>query len=68
MDFKIKFSDNMAVGSDFEVYAVLTNNHMKTKSCTVLFSAKAVGYSGKLGDSCAFASDKVELTPGEGLL
>uniref|UniRef100_A0A8D3CMP1 Protein-glutamine gamma-glutamyltransferase 2 n=1 Tax=Scophthalmus maximus TaxID=52904 RepID=A0A8D3CMP1_SCOMX len=65
LKLKIKFSDNMAVGSDFEVYAVLTNNHMKTKSCTVLFSAKAVGYSGKLGDSCAFASDKVELTPGE---
>ncbi|XP_040910726.1 protein-glutamine gamma-glutamyltransferase 2-like isoform X2 [Toxotes jaculatrix] len=62
---KIKLSDNMIVGSDFEVYAVLTNNHMEARTCTFLFFAKAVGYNGKLGDSCGFASDKVEVPSGE---
>lgn len=62
---KIKLADNMIVGSDFEVCAVLTNNCMEAKTCNFLFVAKAVGYNGKLGGSCGFASDKVEVPPGE---
>ncbi|XP_040009864.1 protein-glutamine gamma-glutamyltransferase 2-like [Xiphias gladius] len=65
LHLKIKLSDNMIVGSDFEVYAVLTNNHMEARACTFLFLAKAVGYNGKLGQTCAFASDKVEVPSGE---
>lgn len=57
----------MIVGSDFEVYAVLTNNYMETRTCTLLFIAKAIGYNGKLGDSCGFVSDKLEVASGEGL-
>uniref|UniRef100_A0A8C4GNF3 Protein-glutamine gamma-glutamyltransferase 2 n=1 Tax=Dicentrarchus labrax TaxID=13489 RepID=A0A8C4GNF3_DICLA len=60
MDPSIKLAENMIVGSDFEVYAVLTNNYIEAKTCTFLFFAKAVGYNGKQGDSCGYASDKVE--------
>eukprot|EP00064_Thunnus_orientalis_P020917 superscaffoldBa00006044_g21069 len=58
---EIKLADNMIVGSDFEVCAVLTNNCKQTKTCIFLFVAKAVGYNGKLGEQCGSASDKVKL-------
>uniref|UniRef100_A0A3Q1GEN5 Transglutaminase 2, C polypeptide A n=1 Tax=Acanthochromis polyacanthus TaxID=80966 RepID=A0A3Q1GEN5_9TELE len=66
LHLKIKLADNMIVGSNFEVFAVLTNNHMKARTCNFLFFARAVGYNGKLGDGCGFASDKVEVPSGEG--
>ncbi|KAM9856201.1 protein-glutamine gamma-glutamyltransferase 2-like [Aulostomus maculatus] len=65
LHLKVKLADNMIVGSDFVVNAVLTNNYMKARTCTILFFARAVGYNGKLGESCGFASDKVEVPPGE---
>lgn len=63
---KIKLADNMIVGSDFEVFTVLTNNCMEAKTCTFLFFARAVGYNGKQGESCGFASEKLEVPSGEG--
>ncbi|XP_037629374.1 protein-glutamine gamma-glutamyltransferase 2-like [Sebastes umbrosus] len=65
LHIKIKLADNMIVGSDFEVHAVLTNNCLEARTCTFLFFAKAVGYNGKQGDSCGFTSDKVEVPSGE---
>ncbi|XP_041801501.1 protein-glutamine gamma-glutamyltransferase 2-like isoform X1 [Chelmon rostratus] len=65
LHLKIKLADNMMVGLDFEVHAVLTNNCMEAKTCSFLFFARAVGYNGKRGESCGFASDKVELQSGE---
>ncbi|XP_061527413.1 protein-glutamine gamma-glutamyltransferase 2-like [Phycodurus eques] len=62
---KIKLAENMIVGSDFEVYAVVTNNCTVAKSCTLLFFAKAVGYNGKRGESCGFVSDRLEVPTGE---
>ncbi|XP_044206323.1 protein-glutamine gamma-glutamyltransferase 2-like [Thunnus albacares] len=62
---KIKLADNMIVGSDFEVCAVLTNSSKQTKTCNFLFVAKAVDYNGKLGEKCGSASDKVKVPPGE---
>lgn len=56
----------MSVGSDFEVYTVLTNNCLEARTCTFLFFAEAVSYNGKLGNSCGFVSDKVEVPSGEG--
>lgn len=63
---KIKLADNMIVGSDFEVFAVLKNNCMKAKTCVCLFYARAVWYNGKQGGSCGFVSDDLEVPPGEG--
>ncbi|XP_056279670.1 protein-glutamine gamma-glutamyltransferase 2-like [Pseudoliparis swirei] len=62
---KIKLADNMIVGSDFEVHAVLTNNCLEAKICTFLFSAKAVGYNGRQGESCGYTSDTLEVPSGE---
>lgn len=62
---KIKLAENMIVGSDFEVIAVLTNNCMEAKFCSFLFFAAAVTYNGKRVASCGFASDKVDIPPGE---
>ncbi|KAM3838495.1 protein-glutamine gamma-glutamyltransferase 2-like [Diretmus argenteus] len=62
---KIKLADNMTVGSDFEVHALLTNNCMAAKTCKLMLFAQAVGYNAKRGEGCGFASDRVELSPGE---
>ncbi|XP_068588655.1 protein-glutamine gamma-glutamyltransferase 2-like [Cebidichthys violaceus] len=62
---KIKLAKNMIVGSDFEVYTVLTNNCLEAKSFTFLFFAKAGGYNGRQGESCGHTSDKVEVAAGE---
>lgn len=65
LHLKIKLAENMIVGSDFEVNAVITNKHMETRTCTFLFLAKAVVYNGKLGDGCGFLSEKVEVPSGK---
>ncbi|KAI3357275.1 hypothetical protein L3Q82_015731, partial [Scortum barcoo] len=65
LHLKIKLAGNMMVGHDFEVFAVLTNNCMEAKTCSFLFFARAVSYNGKRGESCGFASDKVEVPSGE---
>ncbi|TDH10736.1 hypothetical protein EPR50_G00078560 [Perca flavescens] len=62
---KIKLAKNMSLGSDFEVYTVLTNNCLEARTCTFQFFADAVSYNGKLGNSCGFVSDKVEVPSGE---
>uniref|UniRef100_H2UTL3 Protein-glutamine gamma-glutamyltransferase 2 n=1 Tax=Takifugu rubripes TaxID=31033 RepID=H2UTL3_TAKRU len=66
LHLKIKLAHDMIVGSDFEVFAVLTNNCMEARTCSFMFFAKTVSYNGKLGESCGFASQKVEVAPGEG--
>uniref|UniRef100_UPI003AACCF21 protein-glutamine gamma-glutamyltransferase 2-like n=1 Tax=Centroberyx gerrardi TaxID=166262 RepID=UPI003AACCF21 len=62
---KIKLADEMIVGSDFEVYALLTNNCVETKTCTFMLFARAVGYNGRQGENCGFTSKKVEVPSGE---
>ncbi|XP_039655158.1 protein-glutamine gamma-glutamyltransferase 2-like isoform X2 [Perca fluviatilis] len=62
---KIKLAKNMSLGSDFEVYTVLTNNCLEARTCTFLFFAEAVSYNGKLGNSCGFVSEKAEVPSGE---
>lgn len=56
----------MIVGWDFEVFAVLRNNSMEARDCLFLFFARTVGYNGKMGQSCGYISEKVEVPPGEG--
>ncbi|XP_044066382.1 protein-glutamine gamma-glutamyltransferase 2-like isoform X2 [Siniperca chuatsi] len=65
LHLKIKLADNMIIGSDFEVSAVLTNNCMETKTCSLLFFARGVRYDGKQGERCGHASDKVKVPAGE---
>ncbi|XP_034021561.1 protein-glutamine gamma-glutamyltransferase 2-like [Thalassophryne amazonica] len=65
LHIKIKLSDDMMVGSDFDVHTVIRNNYMKAKTCKCLFFAKAVGYNGTRGESCGFTSDTVDVAAGE---
>uniref|UniRef100_A0A146ZQM5 Protein-glutamine gamma-glutamyltransferase 2 n=1 Tax=Fundulus heteroclitus TaxID=8078 RepID=A0A146ZQM5_FUNHE len=65
LHLKIKLAKDMIVGSNFEVYAVLTNNCMDARTCNFLFFARAISYEGKLGDSCGFSSDNLEVPAGE---
>ncbi|KAG7275966.1 hypothetical protein CRUP_008454 [Coryphaenoides rupestris] len=62
---KVKLAKNMIVGSDFEVYAVLTNNSMLAKSYGFMLFARAVRYNSTRGESCGFSSDPGSLAPGE---
>ena len=66
IDLQIKLAKNMVVGSDFEVYAVLSNNSMVAKSCSFMLFARAVLYNSTRGQSCGFISDPVTVEPGEG--
>lgn len=63
---KIKLADDMVVGSDFEVYAVLKNNNAEERTCTFMFSADAISYSGKPGENCGFVFDTVKVPSGGG--
>lgn len=65
LNLKIKLAEDMVMGKDFEVCALITNNCMETKAFKVMFMASAVGYNGKLGDHCGFSMDEVELAPDE---
>lgn len=65
LHLKVKLVENMIVGSNFEVFAVLSNNCMEARTCNLLFFARAVGYNGKQGESCGFATEKVEVPSGE---
>ncbi|XP_043987829.1 protein-glutamine gamma-glutamyltransferase 2-like isoform X2 [Gambusia affinis] len=65
LHLKIKLAENMIVGSSFEVYARLTNNCMDTKTCKLIFYARAVSYNGKLGELCGFSSDHLEVPSGQ---
>uniref|UniRef100_A0A8C6S8I9 Protein-glutamine gamma-glutamyltransferase 2 n=1 Tax=Neogobius melanostomus TaxID=47308 RepID=A0A8C6S8I9_9GOBI len=54
---QIKLVEGMAVGSDFEIYALLTNNCMDARSCTFMLFARTVSYNGKQGDNCKHFQD-----------
>ncbi|KAK0151069.1 Protein-glutamine gamma-glutamyltransferase 2 [Merluccius polli] len=62
---KVKLAKNMIVGSDFEVYAVLSNTYMLAKRCSLMLIARAVPYNSTRGESCGFSSEVVDLAPGE---
>ncbi|XP_069544923.1 protein-glutamine gamma-glutamyltransferase 2-like, partial [Brachyistius frenatus] len=65
LHLKIKLSNNMIVGSNFEVFAILTNDCIDARTCKFRFLATAVSYNGRRGDNCGFASIQVEVLPGE---
>ncbi|KAK9515555.1 hypothetical protein VZT92_026191 [Zoarces viviparus] len=65
LHLKIKLAKNMIVGSDFEVYTVLTNNCLEAKIFNFMFFAEAGGYNGRQGENCGYTSDKVEVPAGE---
>ncbi|MEE6524635.1 hypothetical protein FKM82_024202, partial [Ascaphus truei] len=52
VSIKIKVSDEMNKGSDFDVFAVITNSTEEEKVCCLTFCAQTTSYSGEVGTEC----------------
>ncbi|XP_075882356.1 protein-glutamine gamma-glutamyltransferase 2-like [Nelusetta ayraudi] len=65
LNLKIKLAEDMVIGKDFEVCAVITNNFMDKKACKIMFMASAVDLNGKVGEYCAMTMVDVELPANE---
>lgn len=63
----IKVTSDVRKGSDFDVFAVVTNNTQSDKKCRLVFGSCAVSYSGFMGGNCGFKDLlNIELSPGAG--
>ncbi|XP_016042991.1 protein-glutamine gamma-glutamyltransferase 2 [Erinaceus europaeus] len=49
---RIRVSESMSMGSDFEVFAHITNDTAEARSCRLLLCARTVSYNGVLGPEC----------------
>ncbi|KAE8576457.1 hypothetical protein XENTR_v10004200 [Xenopus tropicalis] len=58
---KIKVSEGMNKGSDFDVFAVITNNREEEKQCRLMFCARTCSYTGEVGPECGM-KDLLNLT------
>ncbi|XP_074867425.1 protein-glutamine gamma-glutamyltransferase 2 [Carettochelys insculpta] len=52
VSIKIKVSEGMNNGCDFDVYAVICNQTATERLCRLLFCARTVSYNGVLGPEC----------------
>ncbi|KAM4691600.1 protein-glutamine gamma-glutamyltransferase 2 [Rhinophrynus dorsalis] len=52
VSMRIKVSEGMNIGCDFDVYAVITNNTDEDKECRLMFSARTTSYTGEVGPEC----------------
>lgn len=49
---KLKVSEGMNVGNDFDVFAIINNNTDEEKECRFRFCARTVNYTGAVGPEC----------------
>ncbi|KAM8920215.1 protein-glutamine gamma-glutamyltransferase 2 [Lycaon pictus] len=49
---RIRVSESMSMGSDFDVFAYINNNTSESHSCRLLLHARTVSYNGILGPEC----------------
>ncbi|XP_061486749.1 protein-glutamine gamma-glutamyltransferase 2 [Rhineura floridana] len=52
LKIKIKVSEGMNNGCDFDVFAVINNNTDSERRCRLMFGARTVSYNGTLGPEC----------------
>ncbi|XP_053103672.1 protein-glutamine gamma-glutamyltransferase 2 [Hemicordylus capensis] len=52
LKIRIKVSEGMNNGCDFDVFAVINNNTDAERLCRLMFGARAVSYNGTLGPEC----------------
>ncbi|XP_039591842.1 protein-glutamine gamma-glutamyltransferase 2-like [Polypterus senegalus] len=66
LNIKIKVSQEMKMGSDFDIFAVITNNTPMAKLCRLMFCARAACYNSVMGIECG-SKDllNVQLQPNE---
>lgn len=49
---RIRVGESMKMGSDFDVFAHITNNTAEDHACRLLLRARTVSYNGILGPPC----------------
>lgn len=49
---RIRVAQSMSMGSDFDVFAYITNNTAESLTCRLLLLARTVSYNGVLGPEC----------------
>nr|DBA27776.1 TPA: hypothetical protein GDO54_008236 [Pyxicephalus adspersus] len=49
---KLKVSEGMNIGNDFDVFAIINNNTDDEKECRFRFCARTVSYTGLVGPEC----------------
>lgn len=52
MAMRIRVAQSMNMGSDFDVFAYITNNTAETHTCRLMLHARTVSYNGILGPEC----------------
>ncbi|XP_063816448.1 protein-glutamine gamma-glutamyltransferase 2 [Pseudophryne corroboree] len=52
ISIKIKVSEGMNNGCDFDVFAVINNNTEEEKECRLMFCARTSSYTGEVGPEC----------------
>ncbi|XP_069807668.1 protein-glutamine gamma-glutamyltransferase 2 [Dendropsophus ebraccatus] len=52
IDMKIKVSEKMDKGSDFDVFALIRNNTAEDRECRLQFCARPTSYTGEVGPEC----------------
>lgn len=52
VDMRIRVGQSMNMGSDFEVFAHITNSTAESRNCRLLLCARTVSYNGVLGPEC----------------
>lgn len=52
VSIKIKVSEGMNNGCDFDVYAVISNSTATERLCRLIFCARTVSYKGVVGPEC----------------
>ncbi|XP_058848142.1 protein-glutamine gamma-glutamyltransferase 2-like [Acipenser ruthenus] len=66
LGIKIKVTEGMKKGCDFNVYAVVTNNTPKPKECHLTFCARATRYNSTVGEECGMKDLGMQIPPNEG--
>ncbi|XP_045384557.1 protein-glutamine gamma-glutamyltransferase 2 [Lemur catta] len=61
VDMRIRVSQRMNMGSDFDVFAHIANNTSKSHTCRLRLRARTISYNGIMGPECA-TKDLLNLT------
>lgn len=58
---RIRVARSMKMGSDFDIFAHITNDTEETRACRLLLCARTVSYNGTLGPVCS-SKDLLDLS------
>lgn len=58
---RIRVAQSMKMGSDFDVFAYITNNTAEAHMCRLMLCARTISYNGILGPVCS-SNDILDLS------